>query len=125
MVVLCKCLNSCKQELCVILTNNNKFTILQIDEGMCSSAKFFMRTSSRSTCEFILVLMCIYLYFLNDAAQTAALLLCLVIGTAFALNMLFKLPIWVGVLLTGLSTLMLLALQQYGVFIFSTLQVWI
>lgn len=38
-----------------------------------------------------------------------------VIGTAFALNMLFKIPVWVGVLLTGLSTLILLALQQYGV----------
>ncbi|XP_052183979.1 metal transporter Nramp6-like [Diospyros lotus] len=38
-----------------------------------------------------------------------------VIGTAFALNMLFKLPVWCGVLLTGLSTLILLALQQYGV----------
>ncbi|KAJ4884770.1 Metal transporter Nramp1 [Raphanus sativus] len=29
--------------------------------------------------------------------------------------MLFSIPIWIGVLLTGLSTLMLLALQQYGV----------
>ncbi|KAG4972678.1 hypothetical protein JHK84_038754 [Glycine max] len=38
-----------------------------------------------------------------------------VIGTAFALNMLFNIPVWIGVLLTGLSTLMLLALQQYGV----------
>ncbi|CAM8989994.1 hypothetical protein QQ045_006912 [Rhodiola kirilowii] len=38
-----------------------------------------------------------------------------VIGTAFALNMLFKIPIWCGVLFTGLSTLVLLALQQYGV----------
>ncbi|KAI9084509.1 hypothetical protein K1719_033497 [Acacia pycnantha] len=38
-----------------------------------------------------------------------------VIGTAFALNMLFRIPIWIGVLLTGLSTLILLALQQYGV----------
>ncbi|KAL5576120.1 hypothetical protein UlMin_017819 [Ulmus minor] len=38
-----------------------------------------------------------------------------VIGTAFALNMLFNIPVWCGVLLTGLSTLMLLALQQYGV----------
>ncbi|RXH68843.1 hypothetical protein DVH24_031176 [Malus domestica] len=38
-----------------------------------------------------------------------------VIGTAFALNMLFNIPIWIGVLLTGLSTLILLALQQYGV----------
>ncbi|KAH7547475.1 hypothetical protein FEM48_Zijuj01G0314000 [Ziziphus jujuba var. spinosa] len=38
-----------------------------------------------------------------------------VIGTAFALNMLFKIPIWCGVLLTGFSTLVLLALQQYGV----------
>ncbi|KAM3214011.1 hypothetical protein ACQJBY_066436 [Aegilops geniculata] len=38
-----------------------------------------------------------------------------VIGTAFALNMLFQIPIWCGVLITGLSTLMLLFLQQYGV----------
>uniref|UniRef100_A0A9I9DTL4 Uncharacterized protein n=1 Tax=Cucumis melo TaxID=3656 RepID=A0A9I9DTL4_CUCME len=38
-----------------------------------------------------------------------------VIGTAFALNMLFRIPVWCGVLLTGLSTLLLLALQQYGI----------
>jgi len=38
-----------------------------------------------------------------------------VIGTAFALNILFHIPIWVGVLLTGLSTLLLLGLQRYGV----------
>ncbi|XP_019458081.1 PREDICTED: metal transporter Nramp6 [Lupinus angustifolius] len=38
-----------------------------------------------------------------------------VIGTAFALNMLFHIKIWIGVLLTGLSTLILLALQQYGI----------
>jgi manganese transport protein len=38
-----------------------------------------------------------------------------VIGTAFALNMLFGIKLWIGVLLTGLSTLILLALQQYGV----------
>ncbi|XP_074325080.1 metal transporter Nramp1-like [Apium graveolens] len=38
-----------------------------------------------------------------------------VLGTAFALNMLFHIPVWIGVLLTGISTLILLALQQYGV----------
>ncbi|KAL2617708.1 hypothetical protein AAZV13_08G202700 [Glycine max] len=38
-----------------------------------------------------------------------------VIGTAFALNMLFNIPVWIGVLLTGSSTLILLALQQYGI----------
>ncbi|CAL0321974.1 unnamed protein product [Lupinus luteus] len=38
-----------------------------------------------------------------------------VIGTAFALNMLFHIKVWIGVLLTGLSTLILLALQQYGI----------
>ncbi|KAL8244392.1 hypothetical protein R6Q59_010650 [Mikania micrantha] len=38
-----------------------------------------------------------------------------VIGTAFALNILFHIPVWVGVLLTGLSTLLLLGLQKYGV----------
>nr|AYW01697.1 NRAMP4 protein [Morus alba] len=38
-----------------------------------------------------------------------------VIGTAFALNILFNIPVWVGVLLTGFSTLPLLGLQRYGV----------
>ncbi|XP_030935604.1 metal transporter Nramp5-like isoform X3 [Quercus lobata] len=38
-----------------------------------------------------------------------------VIGTAFALNILFHIPIWTGVLITGLSTLLLLGLQRYGV----------
>ncbi|RWR92348.1 metal transporter Nramp5-like protein [Cinnamomum micranthum f. kanehirae] len=38
-----------------------------------------------------------------------------VIGTAFALNILFGLPIWAGVLLAGLNTLLLLALQRYGI----------
>ncbi|KAL5703858.1 hypothetical protein ACHQM5_022358 [Ranunculus cassubicifolius] len=38
-----------------------------------------------------------------------------VIGTAFALNILFHIPVWAGVLLTGLSTLLLLGLQRYGV----------
>lgn len=38
-----------------------------------------------------------------------------VIGTAFAINILFHVPIWGGVLLAGLSTLLLLGLQRYGV----------
>ncbi|XP_068642014.1 metal transporter Nramp7.2-like [Aristolochia californica] len=38
-----------------------------------------------------------------------------VIGTAFALNILFHIPVWIGVLLTGFSTLLLLGLQRYGV----------
>ncbi|XP_017980978.1 PREDICTED: metal transporter Nramp5 [Theobroma cacao] len=38
-----------------------------------------------------------------------------VIGTAFALNILFHVPVWAGVLCTGLSTLLLLGLQRYGV----------
>ncbi|KAL3638848.1 hypothetical protein CASFOL_016755 [Castilleja foliolosa] len=38
-----------------------------------------------------------------------------VIGTAFALNILFEVPVWVGVICTGFSTLLLLGLQRYGV----------
>eukprot|EP00253_Pinus_taeda_P001211 PITA_01211 len=38
-----------------------------------------------------------------------------VLGTAFALNMLFHIPVWVGVLITGLSTLMILGLQRFGI----------
>jgi len=38
-----------------------------------------------------------------------------VIGTAYALNMLFRLPLWLGVIFTGFSTLGFLVLQQYGV----------
>ncbi|KAL0556339.1 hypothetical protein IC582_004852 [Cucumis melo] len=37
-----------------------------------------------------------------------------VVGTAFALNILFHIPVWAGVLLTGLSTILLLGLQRYG-----------
>ncbi|KAL0381691.1 UNVERIFIED_CONTAM: Metal transporter Nramp1 [Sesamum angustifolium] len=36
-----------------------------------------------------------------------------VIGTAFAFNILFNVPIWSGVLLAGLNTLLLLGLQKY------------
>ncbi|CAK9168738.1 unnamed protein product [Ilex paraguariensis] len=39
----------------------------------------------------------------------------ILIGTAFGLNILFHIPLWAGVLLTGLSTLLLLGLQRYGV----------
>ncbi|XP_030545139.2 metal transporter Nramp5-like [Rhodamnia argentea] len=38
-----------------------------------------------------------------------------VIGTAFALNILFHVPVWAGVLFTGCSTLVLLGLQRYGI----------
>ncbi|OMO72971.1 Natural resistance-associated macrophage protein [Corchorus olitorius] len=38
-----------------------------------------------------------------------------VIGTAFALEILFKVPMWIGVLLAGLNTLLLLGLQRYGI----------
>ncbi|KAL6897306.1 hypothetical protein ACP4OV_007002 [Aristida adscensionis] len=38
-----------------------------------------------------------------------------VIGTAFAFNLLFHIPVWVGVLIAGSSTLLLLGLQRYGV----------
>ncbi|KAL0351518.1 UNVERIFIED_CONTAM: Metal transporter Nramp5 [Sesamum calycinum] len=37
-----------------------------------------------------------------------------VIGPAFALNILFHIPVWVGVLCTGCSTLLLIGLQRYG-----------
>ncbi|XP_058785510.1 metal transporter Nramp7.2-like [Vicia villosa] len=38
-----------------------------------------------------------------------------VIGTAFALNILFHIPVWGGVLLTGCSTLLFFGLQRFGV----------
>ncbi|XP_073118367.1 metal transporter Nramp6.1-like [Elaeis guineensis] len=38
-----------------------------------------------------------------------------VIGTAFAVNILFNIPQWMGVLITGFSTLLFLGLQRYGV----------
>lgn len=37
-----------------------------------------------------------------------------VLGTAFALNMLFHIPTWAGVLLTGFSTLTLIGVQRFG-----------
>ena len=38
-----------------------------------------------------------------------------VIGTAFAFKLLFNIPVWIGVLIAGTSTLLLLGLQRYGV----------
>ncbi|KAK7410614.1 hypothetical protein VNO78_01549 [Psophocarpus tetragonolobus] len=38
-----------------------------------------------------------------------------VIGTAFALNILFHIPVWAGILVTGCSTLLFLGLQRFGV----------
>nr|GMD54678.1 metal transporter Nramp5-like isoform X1 [Ipomoea batatas] len=38
-----------------------------------------------------------------------------VIGIAFALKLLLNIPLWSGVMLAGLNTLVLLGLQKYGV----------
>eukprot|EP01114_Cavostelium_apophysatum_P023945 TRINITY_DN919_c0_g1_i1.p1 TRINITY_DN919_c0_g1~~TRINITY_DN919_c0_g1_i1.p1 ORF type:complete len:548 (-),score=13.13 TRINITY_DN919_c0_g1_i1:93-1736(-) len=38
-----------------------------------------------------------------------------IIGTAFALNMLFGLPLWAGVLITAVDTMIFLGLQYFGV----------
>mmetsp|Transcript_65075 Transcript_65075/g.205648 ORF Transcript_65075/g.205648 Transcript_65075/m.205648 type:complete len:522 (-) Transcript_65075:33-1598(-) len=38
-----------------------------------------------------------------------------VIGTAFALKLLFNLPLWIGVLITGLDTMLFLMIQMLGV----------
>eukprot|EP00127_Corallochytrium_limacisporum_P007229 Clim_evm2s244 gene=Clim_evmTU2s244 len=38
-----------------------------------------------------------------------------VIGSAFALKLLFKFPLWLGVVLTTLSTMMFLVLQTFGI----------
>ncbi|KAG6700998.1 hypothetical protein I3842_08G142100 [Carya illinoinensis] len=38
-----------------------------------------------------------------------------VLGTAFALNILFRIPMWSGVLLAGLNTLLLHGMQRYGI----------
>nr|CAB3486432.1 unnamed protein product [Digitaria exilis] len=37
-----------------------------------------------------------------------------VLGTAFAFNILFKIPVWTGVILTVLSTLLFLGVQRFG-----------
>ncbi|CAL0305498.1 unnamed protein product [Lupinus luteus] len=54
------------------------------------------------------------LWFLAELAVIAADIPEL-IGTAFALNILFNIPVWVGVLFTGCSTLLLLGLQRFGI----------
>jgi len=38
-----------------------------------------------------------------------------IIGTAFALNMLFGLPLWAGVVITGADTMLFLAVQYFGI----------
>ncbi|XP_077213405.1 metal transporter Nramp7.2-like isoform X1 [Tasmannia lanceolata] len=53
------------------------------------------------------------LWLMAEAAVTAADIP-EVIGTAFSLNILFHIPVWTGVLLTGTSALLLLGLQRFG-----------
>jgi Mn2+/Fe2+ NRAMP family transporter len=50
-----------------------------------------------------------------EISDSEGILFGAVIGTAFALNILFHIPLWIGVLITGSSTLLLLGLQRYGV----------
>jgi hypothetical protein len=38
-----------------------------------------------------------------------------VLGTAFAFNILLGIPVWAGVVLTVLSTLLLLGVERFGV----------
>lgn len=40
------------------------------------------------------------------------------LGTAFAFNILLKIPVWAGVILTVFSTLLLLGVQRFGVWYF-------
>lgn len=60
---------------------------------------------------------CIYMINMFNGCFDGLIILMFVavIGTAFGLNILLHIPVWVGVLLTGLSTLLLLGLQRYGV----------
>ncbi|XP_066384611.1 metal transporter Nramp1-like [Miscanthus floridulus] len=55
----------------------------------------------------------IYLWLLAELAVIAADIP-EVIGIAFAFNLLFHIPLWVGVHITGSSTLLLLRMQKYG-----------
>ncbi|TYI78575.1 hypothetical protein E1A91_D06G222200v1, partial [Gossypium mustelinum] len=55
-----------------------------------------------------------YLWILSEIAVIAADIP-EVIGTGFGLNILFNISVWVGFLLMGLSTLLLLGLQRYRV----------
>ncbi|XP_077231674.1 metal transporter Nramp7.2-like [Tasmannia lanceolata] len=56
-------------------------------------------------------------YFLWVLAEVAVIFADIpeVVGSAFALNILFHIPVWAGVLLTGLSTMLFLGLQRFGV----------
>ncbi|XP_026381036.1 metal transporter Nramp5-like [Papaver somniferum] len=56
----------------------------------------------------------ICLWFLAEIAVIAADIP-EVIGTAFSLNILFGVKVWAGVLITGLSTILFLGLQKFGV----------
>jgi len=53
------------------------------------------------------------LWLLSELAVTAADIP-EVVGTALALNMLLHIPIWAGVLITGVSTLVLLGMERFG-----------
>lgn len=56
------------------------------------------------------------MFALNDAQlPLVSLSPTAVLGTAFAFNILLGIPLWAGVVLTVLSTLLLLGVQRFGV----------
>ncbi|KAK7836466.1 metal transporter nramp1 [Quercus suber] len=67
-----------------------------------------------STSEQLWVILIGLIFALIIQSLAANLGVSTVIGTAFALNILFRIPVWIEVLIIGLSTLLLLGLQRYG-----------
>jgi hypothetical protein len=63
------------------------------------------------------VLLLLFIYFLCGVLHLLNILFfSAVLGTAFAFNILFKIPVWVGVILTVFSTFLLLGVQRFGVY---------
>jgi Mn2+/Fe2+ NRAMP family transporter len=56
-----------------------------------------------------------YPEFLGGFSVYKHVVLLSVLGTAFAFNILLKIPVWAGAIVTVFSTLLLLGVQRFGV----------
>lgn len=79
--------------------------------GACSDIWWYpWRLINRLLVSVFLFLDVLCLHLVTTCCFAAA-----VLGTAFAFNILLKIPVWAGVILTVFSTLLLLGVQRFGV----------
>ncbi|KAF8031210.1 hypothetical protein BT93_D0423 [Corymbia citriodora subsp. variegata] len=84
-------------------------------ESTCRTIETDLQAGANHEYELLWIILTGLIFALIIQSLAANLGVSTVIGTAFALNILFHIPVWAGILFTGFSTIVLLGLQRYGI----------